>query len=75
MTRSQTRKFEDKLNGLELVIKRSLIMEEDLKPNKDIFSESYIYLEAQIKVQDEMELGSNLPQNGEKRLQHFLINF
>ena len=37
-------------------------MEEELQPNSDFFLKSYTYLEAQIKVQSEMEWGPNQPQ-------------
>lgn len=40
-------------------------MEKDLKPNEDSFSKSFIYLEAQIKVQEEMEWAPNQPPNRE----------
>lgn len=55
MTRSQTRKLQDKLNGLQSTIQKCLVMEEELQPNSDFFLKSYTYLEAQIKVQSEME--------------------
>lgn len=37
LTRSQTKKFQDKLNDLQLAISKCLVMEEKLKPKKKIF--------------------------------------
>ncbi|KAH0653052.1 hypothetical protein KY289_030730 [Solanum tuberosum] len=53
ITRSQTKEFNDKLNGLQLLIQRCLIGEEELKPKGDELSKCYNYLVAQIQAQDE----------------------
>ena len=53
ITRSQTKEFNDKLNGLQSLIQRCLIGEEELKPKGEELSKCYNYLVAQIQVQDE----------------------
>ncbi|KAH0748608.1 hypothetical protein KY290_027840 [Solanum tuberosum] len=53
ITRSQTKEFNDKLNGLQSLIQRCLIGEEELKPKGEELSKCYNYLVAQIQAQDE----------------------
>ncbi|KAH0708030.1 hypothetical protein KY285_010704 [Solanum tuberosum] len=53
ITRSQTKEFNDKLNGLQSLIQRCLIREEELKPKGKELSKCYNYLVAQIQAQDE----------------------
>ena len=53
ITRSQTKEFNDKLNGLQSLIQRFLIGEEELKPKGEELSKCYNYLVAQIQAQDE----------------------
>uniref|UniRef100_M1DKT2 Gag-pol polyprotein n=1 Tax=Solanum tuberosum TaxID=4113 RepID=M1DKT2_SOLTU len=53
ITRSQTKEFNDKLNGLPSLIQRCLIGEEELKPKGEKLSKCYNYLVAQIQAQDE----------------------
>ncbi|WMV24627.1 hypothetical protein MTR67_018012 [Solanum verrucosum] len=53
ITRSQTKEFNGKLNGLQSLIQRCLIGEEELKPMGEELSKCYNYLVAQIQAQDE----------------------
>ncbi|KAH0720178.1 hypothetical protein KY284_005208 [Solanum tuberosum] len=53
ITRSQTKEFNDKLNGLQSLIQSCLIREEELKPKGEELSKCYNYLVAQIQAQDE----------------------
>ncbi|WMV54632.1 hypothetical protein MTR67_048017 [Solanum verrucosum] len=53
ITRSQTKEFNDKLNGLQSLIQMCLIGEEELKPKGEELSKCYNYLVAQIQAQDE----------------------
>ncbi|KAH0716684.1 hypothetical protein KY285_012715 [Solanum tuberosum] len=53
ITRSQTKKFNDKLNGLQSLIQRFLIGKEELKPKGEELSKCYNYLVAQIQAQYE----------------------
>ncbi|WMV18698.1 hypothetical protein MTR67_012083 [Solanum verrucosum] len=53
ITRSQTKEFNDKLNGLQSLIQRFLIGEEELTPKGEELSKCYNYLVAQIQDQDE----------------------
>uniref|UniRef100_M1DX47 Gag-pol polyprotein n=1 Tax=Solanum tuberosum TaxID=4113 RepID=M1DX47_SOLTU len=53
ITRSQTKEFNDKLNGLQSLIQMCLIGEEELKPKGEKLSKCYNYLVAQIQAQDE----------------------
>ncbi|KAH0691449.1 hypothetical protein KY289_018807 [Solanum tuberosum] len=53
ITRSQTKEFNDTLNGLQSLIQKSLIGEEELKPKEEELSKCYNYLVAQIQAQDE----------------------
>ncbi|KAH0661533.1 hypothetical protein KY284_026464 [Solanum tuberosum] len=53
ITISQTKEFNDKLNGLQSLIQRCLIGEEELKPKGEELSKCYNYLVAQIQAQDE----------------------
>ncbi|WMV18676.1 hypothetical protein MTR67_012061 [Solanum verrucosum] len=50
ITRSQTKEFNDKLNGLQSLIQRFLIGEEELKPKGEELSKCYNYLVAQIQA-------------------------
>ncbi|KAH0644681.1 hypothetical protein KY284_032565 [Solanum tuberosum] len=53
ITRSQTKEFNDKLNGLQSLIQMCLIGEEELKPKGEELSKCYNYLVAQIQAQYE----------------------
>ncbi|KAH0781376.1 hypothetical protein KY290_000974 [Solanum tuberosum] len=56
ITRSQIKEFNDKLNGLQSLIQRFLIgeeEEEELKPKGEELSKCYNYLVARIQAQDE----------------------
>ncbi|KAH0716655.1 hypothetical protein KY290_012917 [Solanum tuberosum] len=53
ITRSQTKEFNDKLNGLQSLIQRFLIGEEELKPKGEELSKCYNYLVTQIQAQVE----------------------
>nr|XP_033510471.1 uncharacterized protein LOC117275283 [Nicotiana tomentosiformis] len=55
MPRSRRKKFQDNLNGLQLAIKKCLVIEEQFQHKEDLWAKSYNYLEAQIKVQEEIE--------------------